>query len=78
MLCQFCQKEVPEARAEFLQETNRAPTCIEHSTEGAVVGFQVYPHKTGSICVVVKPEDEEAVRMAQNAHRREMGRDDEE
>jgi hypothetical protein len=72
MLCQICNQEIPKARAEFLQETDRPPTCVKHSTEGAVVGYSVYPHKTGSTCVVVKPEDEEALRRAQNAHRREM------
>lgn len=69
--CKFCAKEIPAARVDFLLKTGRQPvSCVEHSTERAVVGFPVFPHKTGSQVVVIKGDDEEGLRLAERAHQR--------
>jgi NAD-dependent SIR2 family protein deacetylase len=70
MNCPYCHKEIPQERVNFLVETERPITCVECSREEGVIGFQVYPHKTGSECVVIRPDDEEALRLADRADKR--------
>jgi hypothetical protein len=66
--CCVCGEKIPAARLEALPNTK---TCVEHSTVKPYHGFQVFPHKTGSQCVLVDPNNEESMRLASRAYHRE-------
>jgi hypothetical protein len=66
--CRVCGTKIPKARLEALPNTE---TCVKHSTVKPYVGFQVFPHKTGGECVLIDPNNEESMRLAQRAHLRE-------
>lgn len=70
MLCQHCGAEIPSDRAEFLAETGKPATCVEHSGEVAAVSFLEYGHKTAGCVVTIPGTDKEAIRLALRAYRR--------
>lgn len=72
MNCKVCQKEIDSDRAEFLELTGKASTCVDHSEEVQKVVFMEYDHKTAPSLVVVDGADQEAVRLATRAFRRQM------
>lgn len=69
MKCEVCQTEIPMERLEILPHTT---TCVRHSTEQAYVGAMDFHHKSTSVLVKVKPnQDPEAFRRMKRAYHRE-------
>jgi hypothetical protein len=70
MTCRQCNKDMPDARAEFLMSQGKPITCVSCSTEKPKVCFLDYSHKTAPSLVVVG-NDPESVRLAQRAFKRQ-------
>ncbi len=69
MQCDSCGVKIDEERLEALPHTT---TCIKCSREGKMVGFSVsfFAKGTASELALVRPEDKEAVRLAERANKR--------
>jgi hypothetical protein len=64
-----CGVVIPKLREEFGYDT-----CVDCSDVRAYVGFNVFPHKTGSDVQLIdpnRPGSAEALRQAKRADRRE-------
>ena len=67
MKCKYCNCEIPMERLEVLPHTT---TCVRCSDEEKNLAFMVYPHKTGSDCMIVRSNNKENVRIAKRGNRR--------
>jgi hypothetical protein len=67
--CEVCGEEIPAGRLEALPDTR---TCVKHSTVKGYVGYMVsdFSKGTAPALVMVDPDDEEAMRRAKRANRR--------
>ena len=67
--CDSCGIEISEERLEVLPHTM---TCTKCSREGKMIGFSVsfFAKGTASELALVRPEDKEAVRLAERANKR--------
>lgn len=63
-LCSWCQKSMPDERLELYS------TCKDCTNEKPYFGVSVYPHKTGGHAVLIKGNNSEGIRQAQNANKR--------
>jgi RNA polymerase-binding transcription factor DksA len=71
--CEHCETEIPEARLDAIPETTMCVKCAEVHGPKKRVGFMVSgaAKGTASVLVTVDPDDKEALRRAERAHRRE-------
>jgi len=72
-LCEHCSTKIPQARLKALPETTMCVKCAETHGPKPVRGFMVSNASKGtaSVLVTVDPDDEEALRRAERAHRRD-------
>jgi RNA polymerase-binding transcription factor DksA len=68
--CKDCKQPIPVERLEALPETDYCIECADNHVEKKV-GFMVYDGKTAPDIVFIDPQDEEKLRLAQRADRRE-------
>lgn len=69
MTCVHCGSDVPEERAEFLQERGSVLTCTGCSGERPQVCFMDFSHKTAPVLVIAGSSGE-SVRRAERVFRR--------
>jgi hypothetical protein len=71
--CQVCDTIIPLARLDAVPDTVYCVKCAAKYGPKPKVGFMVSTASKGtaSTLVTVDPDDEEALRRAQRAHRRE-------
>lgn len=62
--CSWCSTQMPDERLEFYS------TCAKCTNEKPYFAVQMYAHKTGGHAVLIKGDNKENVRLAQNANRR--------
>lgn len=69
MVCKVCGCEIPPERLEAVPETR---TCVQHSTQKAMIGFMISEFSKGTAPALhmVDPGDKEALRQARRANRR--------
>lgn len=70
--CVKCGVKIPKERLEILPNTELCIKCSQKYGPQKLVGYMVYDGKTGGDLVTVDPSDEESMRLAKRAHRREM------
>ena len=69
MTCRQCNKDIPDARANFLMSQGKPIACVNCSTEQHKTCFTSYDQKTAGHLIVVGT-DQEQIRLAQRAYRR--------
>ena len=69
MNCENCGKKIPKERMEAMPDAIHCVGCAEkHGAQPHA--FMVFGHKTASEIVIVDKKDDEAMRLAERAHKR--------
>ena len=72
MKCSNCGASIPPARLEIVPDTEYCVRCAEKLGPKKRIGFMVSTASKGTAAtlVAIDPDDAEAMRRAQRAHRR--------